>query len=88
MPGKRLGSTTKNKGVAGFDFSTKSPSKIIIGSNFTRKMMRPWFRLYDDQLADGVLELSFLNPLSAVTPFPIITYTGEQRKYHGKVMDR
>jgi hypothetical protein len=27
--GKRLGSTTKNKGAAGFGFSTKSPSKTI-----------------------------------------------------------
>jgi hypothetical protein len=45
----------KNKGAVGFGFSTKSPSKIIIGSNFTRKMMRPWFRLYDDQLAGDVL---------------------------------
>ena len=76
--------TTKNKGAASFDFSTKSPSKIIIGSNFTKKMIKPWFRMYDDQLAGGVLELSFLNPSSAGTPFPIITYTGEQRKYLSK----
>jgi hypothetical protein len=45
-------------------------TKTIFGSNFTRTMMRPWFRLYVDQLAGDVLELSFLNPLSSVIPLP------------------